>query len=66
MNEQKYLSRDFLIGEVLTRNARKYPDKIAFKEDDRSFTYSQYNFRVNKLANALSQRVSDTGTKWLF
>jgi len=63
VNEQAYLSRDFLIGEVLARNARKYPDQLAFKEGDRSFTYSQYNFRVNKLANALRELGIGRGNK---
>lgn len=38
---------------MLTRNARKYPTKLAFKEGDCKFSYTEYNFRVNKLANAL-------------
>jgi len=54
MDVQEYLSRDFVLGELLARNARKYPDKTAFKEGGRSFSYSQYNFRVNKLASAFS------------
>ena len=66
MNAQEHLSRDFLIGEVLSRNARKYPDKLAFKEDNRSFTYSQYNFRVNKLTNALRELGIGHGDKVAF
>jgi len=54
MDTQEYLSRNFVIGEILARNARKYPEKLAFREGERSFTYSQYNFRVNKLANAFT------------
>lgn len=54
MNIQEHLSRNLLVGELLSRNARKYPGKMGFKEGERSFTYAEYNFRVNKLSNALS------------
>lgn len=52
METQLHLSRNLLLGETLAKNARKFPDKTAIKEGVRVFTYSQYNFRVNKLANA--------------
>lgn len=55
MNVQEFLSRELVIGEMLLRNARKFPDKLAFREDDYNFTYSQYNFRVNKLASAFTE-----------
>ncbi len=40
------------LGEALSANAKKFPDKLAFKDSERSFTYSEFNKRVNKLANA--------------
>lgn len=53
MSVQGHLTRHLLIGELLARNSRKYPGKLAFQEEDRKFTYAEYNIRVNKLANAL-------------
>ncbi|MCL6612736.1 MAG: long-chain-fatty-acid--CoA ligase [Peptococcaceae bacterium] len=63
MEIQEHLSRNFLIGEILAGNSRKYPDKTAFKEGNRSFTYSQYNFRVNKLASAFRELGIGRGDK---
>ncbi|MBW1616433.1 MAG: AMP-binding protein [Deltaproteobacteria bacterium] len=40
------------IGQTLSVNAKKIPDKIAFKDAVKSYTYAQYNKRVNKLSNA--------------
>lgn len=63
MDIQKHLAREFLIGEMLASNGRKYPDKLAFREGDRSFTFSQYNFRVNKLASAFQNSGIGRGDK---
>ncbi len=41
------------LGQNLKVNAKKYADKIAFKERHRSFTYAQTNERVNRLAHSL-------------
>ncbi|MFO7750121.1 MAG: AMP-binding protein [Desulfobacteraceae bacterium] len=41
------------LGEMLKVNAKKYPDRTAFCDAQRSFTYPQCNTRVNGLANAL-------------
>lgn len=42
-----------VVGEILTRNARKFPDKVAVVHEGRSVTYRELNERVNRLANAL-------------
>ena len=55
MKIQEHLSRELVIGELVARNARKYPDKLALKMGERSLTYSQWNLRVNKLANAFTE-----------
>lgn len=39
----------------LTENARRYPDKTAIIDGDRSFTYRQFNTRVDAIARALSK-----------
>lgn len=41
------------LGQMLAVNAAKFPDRIAIKDRSRSCTYSQFNKRVNKLANTL-------------
>lgn len=66
MEIQNHLTRSLVIGELLARNARKYPDKMAVKEGERSFSYSQYNIRVNKLANALRDLGIGYGDKVAF
>jgi acyl-CoA synthetase (AMP-forming)/AMP-acid ligase II len=42
------------VGEVLTVNARLYPDRPAVRDLGRALTYSQYEARANRLANALA------------
>lgn len=42
-----------VLGEILDRNARRYPDKTALVFEGRSYTYAQLNQRVNRLANGL-------------
>lgn len=41
------------LGNLLSRNARYYPDKPALIFEDQRFTYRQFNENVNLLANAL-------------
>ena len=41
------------LGQQLKVNARKYANKLALKDDKRSFTHSQTNRRVNRLAHGL-------------
>jgi acyl-CoA synthetase (AMP-forming)/AMP-acid ligase II len=41
------------MGEMLERNARLFPEKVAFTCGDESFTFSEYRNRVYRLINAL-------------
>ena len=38
-------------GELMARNARKYPDREALVTEERRYTYGELNAAVNKLAN---------------
>jgi acyl-CoA synthetase (AMP-forming)/AMP-acid ligase II len=42
-----------LLGELLRRNSKLYPDRKAFIFEGRRYTWSQADERVNRLANAL-------------
>jgi long-chain acyl-CoA synthetase len=42
-----------VIGDMLLRNANKFPEKIAIVSKDFSISYQALNERVNRLANAL-------------
>jgi acyl-CoA synthetase (AMP-forming)/AMP-acid ligase II len=41
------------LAEMIKINAKKFPNHIALKDKDRSFTYPEFNKRVNKLAHSL-------------
>ena len=41
------------LGQNLKVNAKKFPDKVAVKDADRSYTFAQINERSNRLANSL-------------
>jgi len=41
------------LGDMVRVNAVKYPDKVAFLDAKRRFTFSQFNSRVNRLSSAL-------------
>ena len=56
-------SRQLVLGEMLSRVARAYPDKTAVIFEDESLTYSQLNSRVNRLAHALAKRGVGRGDK---
>jgi len=43
-----------VVGDLLTRNALKFPNNIAIRQDGVSITYRELNNRVNRLANALT------------
>ncbi|WP_223593801.1 acyl-CoA synthetase [Neobacillus bataviensis] len=55
--------RELNLGEMLARNARKNPGKLALVFEDTKLTYRMLNNRVNQLANALSKRNVKQGTK---
>lgn len=48
--------RPLVLGDLIRRNARLYPDKPAFIMDRTSVTFAEYNGRVNRLISALSAR----------
>lgn len=41
------------IGDAMRVNSRKYPNHVCLRDDERSFTWSETNERVNRLANGL-------------
>ena len=41
------------LGQILKVNARKFPNTIALKDKERSFTYPEVNKRVNRLSHSL-------------
>ena len=51
------------LGQQLKVNARKYPNKLSFKDQHRSYTYVQTNRRVNQLAHALLELGLKKGDK---
>lgn len=57
------LSRQLILGEVLARWARKTPDREALVFKDKRYTYSQFNERVNRLANGLMGLGIEKGDK---
>lgn len=57
------LSKQLLVGEVLSRNAQKFPDHEAFVIQGRRLSYQYLDRRVNQLANALSARGVARGDK---
>jgi fatty-acyl-CoA synthase len=50
---QETLGRRLLLGEMMSRNARKFPDKEALIHGETRLTYKQFNARINRLAHAL-------------
>ena len=50
---EEALGRRLLLGEMMSRNARKFPDKEAMVYGQTRLTYKQFNARINRLAHAL-------------
>lgn len=48
-----YMSRQLSLGELLSRNARKFPHKEALVVGEKRLSYRRLDERVNKLANAM-------------
>lgn len=44
---------EMTLGEAFARSARKFPEKVACMDDERSLTYDQLNRRVNGWAHAI-------------
>jgi len=47
------LARRLLLGEIMARNARKFPDREALIHGKVRLTYRELNARINRLAHAL-------------
>ena len=47
------LGRRLLLGEMMARNARKFPNKEALVYGDTRLNYKQFNARINRLGHAL-------------
>jgi fatty-acyl-CoA synthase len=63
MDIKLQLSKQWVIGEILARWARKTPNKEALVFANRRFTYSHFNERVNRLANGLASLGIERGDK---
>ena len=51
------------IGDMLTRSAREFPDKVAIICDGRQVTYLELNSRVNQLAHGFSRSGVNRGSR---
>ncbi len=60
---EETLGRRLLLGEVVARDARKFPDKEALIYGNVRLTYRQFNARVNRLAHALTDIGTNKGSK---
>lgn len=49
-------SRSQTFGEILARNARRTPDRVALVFEDTHLSFARLDERVNRLANALADR----------
>jgi fatty-acyl-CoA synthase len=67
MNENAgHRSKKLVLGEVLARNARKMPDRVAIVFENKTFSYREFNQRVNRLAQALLAEGIKPGNKVAF
>jgi len=53
VNVEEKLSSGLILGEILARNARKYPNKNCLVIDEHRATFDQLNRRTNQLAQGL-------------
>ncbi len=60
---EEALGRRLLIGELMARNARKFPDREAMVYGDTRLTYKQFNARINQLAHAFMDLGLKKGSK---
>jgi len=49
---EEALGRRLLLGELIARNARKFPDREAVVYGNTHLTYREFNARINRLAHA--------------
>jgi acyl-CoA synthetase (AMP-forming)/AMP-acid ligase II len=45
-----------LVGDIIPRNAKHYPNRVAIVDGGTSYTFREHEIRVNQLANALLDR----------
>jgi fatty-acyl-CoA synthase len=57
------LSRRLLLGELIARNARKFPNREAVIFGDTRLTYGEFNGRINRLARTLQDMGMAKGDK---
>ncbi len=57
------LGRRLLLGELIARNARKFPDKEAVIFGDTRLTYREFGARINRLAHAFMDMGIGRGEK---
>jgi len=60
---EEALGRRLLLGEMIVRDARKFPDKEALIYGKTRLTYKQFNARINQLAHALLDLGIKKGSK---
>jgi len=60
---EEALGKRLLLGEMIARDARKFPDKEALIYGEVRLTYRQFNARVNRLAHALVDLGINKGSK---
>ena len=60
---EETLGRRLLIGELMARNARKFPDREAMVYGNTRLTYKQFNARINQLAHAFMDLGIKKGSK---
>ena len=60
---QEELARRLLLGELIARNARKFPNKEAVIFGDTRLTYREFNGRINRLAHAFQDMQVGKGDK---
>jgi acyl-CoA synthetase (AMP-forming)/AMP-acid ligase II len=63
---QEELARRLLLGELIARNARKFPDKEAVIFGDTRLTYREFDGRINRLAHAFQDMGVGKGDKVAF
>lgn len=60
MTDRKELDQNLIqrvnVGDLLTRNAARYPNRPAVVDGDRRFTYRDFNAWANRTANGLAAR----------
>ncbi len=60
---EEALGRRLLLGEMIARNASKFPHKEALVFGETRLTYKQFNARINQLAHALLELGVTKGAK---